>query len=85
MMTVDRLQVHVVRSVGDRWCVHFDGRLLLVRNQPRRRAAIAAARRAVESHVAAGGLVQIVIHDATGEIVDDVTLPRSSDPRRSRG
>lgn len=85
MMTVERLQVHVVRSWNDRWCAHFDGRLLLVRDQPSRRRAVSAARRAVDAHVAAGGKVQIVIHSANGAIVDDVTLPRSSDPRRSRG
>lgn len=85
MMTIERLQVHVVRSWNDRWCAHYDGRLLLVRDQASQRQAVSAARQAVAAHVAAGGRVQIVIHSAKGDIVDDVTLPRSSDPRRSRG
>lgn len=84
MMSGERLSVRVVRAMDRRWVVEYAG-MWLATDQPSRRAAVSAARRIVAPHVSAGGLVQIVIHDAFGEIVGDVTLPRSSDPRRSRG
>lgn len=78
-----REPLHVVRIRPGLWVVrHSDLVLADALNQA---DAVMLARAETWKHVLHGGRVQIIIHRADGRIQRDVTLPRSSDPRRSRG
>lgn len=78
-----RPSVDVAPSGRGQWRVTAAG--LVLDWAPTKGIAIAQAKDAVGQHLALGGEVQIRIHFATGEFERDITLPRKSDPRRSKG
>lgn len=84
MPVIDRAIIRVIRHRGAKvWRLKVGGLSLPA---PTQEAGIRRARSLAGEHVAGGGHVEVVIHRMDGTISDKgFTLPRVSDPRRSKG
>jgi hypothetical protein len=77
-----REQLHVCK-VLDGWAVMHSG--FILEYYSRKDWAVEYAKECTAAHVESGGIVQIIIHLANGRIQRDITLPRSSDPKKTKG